>query len=143
MIKGFNEYITESNSEYYTKITPEQYREYINKLQVRIDYKMVKDYIEDIINKEIDKVFTVAYRRIKVEYTHEYDRKFDQEFDQDKLVINFTFGRLSNLVDITQLEDEYYLLRFNRPQYPIEDYKCDQIDGLIECLKYVIKNLFF
>lgn len=138
IIKIFEEYLINKN-EYYTKITSDQYWSYIKENHIKIDYENVKGYIKSTINDEINnkKVKAIYYRNI------EYCRGIEGKIEYETLRIDISLNNFHNLIDIIALDDDYYLVRFYRPQYDICDYRCDQIDGLIECLRYILKYLDF
>lgn len=125
IVKIFEEY-----NAYYTQITSDQYWEYIKESGVNID-KGVKPFVQEFISKKIS-------NKIKVYFSYYF-----AVAEIEKLVVNFSINDFHNVIDIIQLEDEYFLVRFNHPHHLLKDFRCDQIDGLIECLKHLIKYLDF
>lgn len=142
MIKLFEEFSLET----YWRVNNEEY------------WKLFNNSSIDMINSEKFKLFKKLNSQPNyklVDDTHSGNllstpsdiSKIDIRLMRKYTETNSIYG---NTFDITYLEDEYYLLRFGTSlpelsnyfgEDSIIDFKCDQMNGLVECIDYLLSIL--
>ena len=135
----------ENKSESYNKINYTEYIEYLyGSNDIYIDYYMVynKKMDIDIVNhvdkrredlnkvdlKEINDIFKLYFDCFKI------------EIDNKEILIDVR-DDVSYFIAITKNTDYWYFIDFCYKDRFSDFYKCDQIEGLKECLKYYIVNM--
>ena len=129
------------NNEYYDKISNDQFWEYLNE---SIDYKInpvnksVEDRIHKILNKRFPDLHIQKQRFSDSQNEGSPRNRIKEELKMDmKITKKYQpTGIVTMCIDITKLRDEYYLLRIITPMANIiADFRCDQTDGLVKCIK--------
>lgn len=115
----------ENKNEFFTKISPVESQRLINGLDV--DMNSVKNYLE----REWKSFTEVEIKEINKLMKFNLDSKNPALIRSD-LKKSFYFS-------IVKISDEWFILNFSSgiKRY---DYKCDQFDGLINCIKYLKTN---
>lgn len=154
MIKTFEEYKSKNT---YTKVNAGDYRRIINgddSENWTINKEFLEKNVEDFVQSEIKLIESLDLDVKVTKIVDVYD-DYDGDYNIKKIEIYTNCQRLvlykkdiiTPKILITKIQDEYFMVdNFYNKQYggrkviAHDYYKCDQIDGLINCLKNCIDD---
>jgi len=135
----------ENKSESYNKINYTEYIEYLyGSNDTTIDYYMVYNNKMDIdivnhVDKNREDLNKIDLKEINDIFKLYFDC-FKIEIDNKEILIDVR-DDVSYFITITKNTDYWYFIDFCYKGRFSDFYKCDQIEGLKECLKYYIVNM--
>ncbi len=125
-----------NNDKLFIELTTDQY------------WELVDERMLDITNSDIDRISSrVRYNIAKNEDLSSYIKVEYREDGYSKRLVTFNVYdnfRMSNGIIVSKLTDDYYLLRLvTTNANKIIQFKCDEFEGLLDCMDHVFTLLNF
>lgn len=129
----------ENVDEYYTSLTTQQGIDFIKERNTDFRDSSISQ-LEDIFKTNLNPIY--EYPKFETptgdieSYTYIYRYVKENNRLLDLQLNSYTQGVKPINIEIVECEDEWYVVRLHGlGMMKIDSYKCDQMDGLIQCLK--------